>query len=119
MYSMISRALQHDMVSGLLTENLLSAILEALAEPTVSYIGLGYDSTVSLNTGENTLFVCVHALSSIFSWYILYISVVGEMYTIRTYTVHTSLYTHIIVNVLLFFSSSLQFRARSTISHSL
>ena len=109
---MISRALQHDMVSGLLTENLLSAILEALAEPTVSYIGLGYDSTVSLNTGENTHFVCVHALSSIFSWYTLYISVVGEMCT-----VYIRVYIHIIVNVL-FFSSSLQFRARSTISHS-
>lgn len=32
-------------------ENLLSAILEALAEPTVSYIGLGYDTSVSINAG--------------------------------------------------------------------
>ena len=43
--------LQNDMVSGRPTENLLSAILEALAEPTVSYIGLGYDTTVTLSTG--------------------------------------------------------------------
>ena len=27
-------------------ENLLSAILDALAEPTVSFIGLGYDKTI-------------------------------------------------------------------------
>ena len=40
------------MMSGLPTENLLSAILESLAEPTVSYIGLGYDTTVSLSTGK-------------------------------------------------------------------
>ena len=39
-------------MSGVPTENLLSTILEALAEPTVSYIGLGYDTTVSLSTGE-------------------------------------------------------------------
>ena len=47
------------MVSGVPTENLLSAILEALAEPTVSYIGLGYDSTVPLTTGQ-----CVSASQS-------------------------------------------------------
>ena len=45
-------SLQHDVVSGVPSENLLSTILEALAEPTVSYIGLGYDTTVSLSTGE-------------------------------------------------------------------
>lgn len=32
-------------------ENLLSAILEALAEPTVSYIGLGFDTTISIRAG--------------------------------------------------------------------
>lgn len=47
--------MQHDIVSGVPTENLLSTILEALAEPTVSYIGLGYDSTVSLSTGESSI----------------------------------------------------------------
>ena len=50
------------MVSGLSTENLLSAILEALAEPTVSYIGLGYDSTVSLNTGNSHNKIFPHTL---------------------------------------------------------
>ena len=32
-------------------ENLLSAILEALAEPAVSYIGLGYDKTIGIRAG--------------------------------------------------------------------
>ena len=32
-------------------ENLLSAIFEALAQPTVSYIGLGYDNSISINAG--------------------------------------------------------------------
>ena len=49
---------QHDIVAGVPTENLLSTILEALAEPTVSYIGLGYDTTVSLNTGEQESCMC-------------------------------------------------------------
>ena len=54
------------MVSGVPTENLLSAILEALAEPTVSYIGLGYDSTVPLTTGQLDHSLCLpvnHILS--------------------------------------------------------
>ena len=42
---------QHDVVTGVPMENLLSAILEALAEPTVSYIGLGYDTAISINAG--------------------------------------------------------------------
>ena len=32
-------------------ENLLSSILEALAEPAVSYIGLGYDKTIGIRAG--------------------------------------------------------------------
>ena len=32
-------------------ENLLSAIFEALAQPTVSYIGLGYDNSISISAG--------------------------------------------------------------------
>jgi len=32
-------------------ETLLSTILEALAEPAVSYIGLGYDRTIGIRTG--------------------------------------------------------------------
>ena len=32
-------------------ENLLAAIFEALAQPTVSYIGLGYDNSISINAG--------------------------------------------------------------------
>ena len=32
-------------------ENLLSAILEVLAEPAVSYIGLGYDKTIGIRAG--------------------------------------------------------------------
>ena len=32
-------------------ENLLSAILEALAQPTVSYIGLSYDTTIDISSG--------------------------------------------------------------------
>ena len=39
-------------MAGVPTENLLSTVLEALSEPTVSYIGLGYDTNVSLNTGK-------------------------------------------------------------------
>jgi len=39
----------HDVVTGVPMENLLSAILEALAQPTVSYIGLGYDTSISIN----------------------------------------------------------------------
>lgn len=50
---MYSLCLQNDIVTGVPTENLLSTILEALAEPTVSYIGLGYDTTASLSTGES------------------------------------------------------------------
>ena len=33
-------------------EHLLSALLDALADPTVSYIGLGYDTTVGISTGK-------------------------------------------------------------------
>ena len=33
-------------------ENLLCAVLDALAEPEVSYIGLGYDKTISIRAGE-------------------------------------------------------------------
>ncbi len=33
-------------------ENLLSTILEALAEPAVSYIGLGYDKTIGIRAGR-------------------------------------------------------------------
>ena len=44
-------ARKHDVVSGVPMENLLSTILEALADPTVSYIGLGYDTDVSINAG--------------------------------------------------------------------
>ena len=33
-------------------ENLLCAVMEALTEPTVSYIGLGYDTSISLSAGE-------------------------------------------------------------------
>ena len=33
-------------------EHLLSALLDALADPTVSYIGLGYDTTIGINTGK-------------------------------------------------------------------
>ena len=36
-------------------ENLLSTILEALAEPAVSYIGLGYDKTIGIRAGEERL----------------------------------------------------------------
>ena len=32
-------------------EKLLSTILEALAEPAVSYIGLGYDKTIGIRAG--------------------------------------------------------------------
>ena len=39
------------MVTGVPMENLLSAIFEALAQPTVSYIGLGYDNSISINAG--------------------------------------------------------------------
>ena len=51
-YIVLSLPSQHDIVAGVPTENLLSAILEALAEPAVSYIGLSYDTTVRLSTGE-------------------------------------------------------------------
>ena len=33
-------------------EHLLSALLDALADPTVSYIGLGYDATVGISAGN-------------------------------------------------------------------
>ena len=33
-------------------EHLLSALLDALADPTVSYIGLGYDTTIGISTGK-------------------------------------------------------------------
>ena len=33
-------------------EHLLSALLDALADPTVSYIGLGYDTTIGVSTGK-------------------------------------------------------------------
>ena len=33
-------------------EHLLSALLDALADPTVSYIGLGYDATIGISTGK-------------------------------------------------------------------
>ena len=39
------------MVTGVPMENLLAAIFEALAQPTVSYIGLGYDNSISINAG--------------------------------------------------------------------
>ena len=42
---------QSDVVSGIPMETLLSAILEALAQPTVSYIGLSYNTTTDINTG--------------------------------------------------------------------
>ena len=38
-------------------ENLLSTILEALAEPAVSYIGLGYDRTIGIRAGMDTVVV--------------------------------------------------------------
>ena len=70
---MIPLHLQNDMVSGVPTENLLTAILEALAEPAVSYIGLGYDSTVPLATGRTTLsthvqYRCNRRISFIFMY---------------------------------------------------
>ena len=88
------------MVSGLSTENLLSAILEALAEPTVSYIGLGYDSTVSLNTSNSHNKIFPHTLHDS-----LLIAQAKNLSTVCMFDVH------------LF--SSLQLGARSTISHSL
>ncbi len=33
-------------------ENLLCAVLDALAEPEVSYIGLAYSRTIGINAGE-------------------------------------------------------------------
>lgn len=43
--------MQHDIVEGVPMEHLLSALLDALADPTVSYIGLGYDATIGISTG--------------------------------------------------------------------
>ena len=37
-------------------EHLLSALLDALADPTVSYIGLGYDATVGISAGNFIFF---------------------------------------------------------------
>ena len=45
-------SLQHDIVEGVPMEHLLSALLDALADPTVSYIGLGYDATIGISTGK-------------------------------------------------------------------
>ena len=42
---------QHDIYSGIPGEKLLSAVLDALSAPSTSYIGLSYDSTVSLSAG--------------------------------------------------------------------
>lgn len=33
-------------------EHLLSALLDALADPTVSYIGLGYNATIGISAGK-------------------------------------------------------------------
>ena len=42
---------QHDIYSGIPGEKLLSAVLDALSAPSTSYIGLNYDTTVSLSAG--------------------------------------------------------------------
>ena len=50
-------------MSGAPRENLLCAVLDALAEPEFSYIGLGYDKTVAINAGGWNL---VQAVGSVF-----------------------------------------------------
>jgi len=56
-------------VSGAPRENLLCAVLDALAEPEVSYIGLGYDKTIAISAGGWILIEAVgqvHNLKAIF-----------------------------------------------------
>ena len=43
---------QHDIYSGIAGEKLLSAVLDALSDPSTSYIGLNYESTISLSAGK-------------------------------------------------------------------
>ena len=44
--------IQHDVYSGIPGEKLLSAVLDALSDPSTSYIGLNYDSAISLSAGK-------------------------------------------------------------------
>lgn len=44
---------QNEVMYGTPLENLLSAVLDALTEPAISYIGLGYDTSMSLSEGNN------------------------------------------------------------------
>lgn len=43
---------QSDIIGGFQHDNLLSAVLEALSSPSLSYIGLGYDTTLNLQISE-------------------------------------------------------------------
>ena len=45
---------QGDVFAGMPRENLLLAVLEALSGPAVSYIGLGFDTDVTLASGQVT-----------------------------------------------------------------
>ena len=48
-------------------EHLLSALLDALADPTVSYIGLGYDATIGISTGKcRHCFVLENGMQSLY-----------------------------------------------------
>lgn len=50
-------------------EKLLSTILEALAEPAVSYIGLGYDKTIGIRAGSlHIMTLCIIIMTTGWGW---------------------------------------------------
>lgn len=43
---------QSDVVAGFPLESILTAVLEALSSPSLSFIGVSYDSSISLQAGQ-------------------------------------------------------------------
>ena len=70
---------QHDIYTGIAGEKLLSAVLDALSDPSTSYIGLSYESTVSLSTGQMCSSITVRNKAIVISAVICHVPHNGDL----------------------------------------